>query len=135
MVVEMVVDGLFWPERRIGMRLASILAFGVLAGCTSNVTVPVAPGGMTEVTPPGTAMTSTSGVDGGLPQTATPLNDDRLNLTLYTIEQQKIDAAIAERELENARAHELRPVRVSRRRAAGVPVGRRSGDGSLRARS
>jgi hypothetical protein len=86
------------------MRLASILAFGVMAGCTSNVTVPVTPGGMMEVTPPGTAMTSTSGIDGGLPQTATPLNDDRLNLTLYTIEQQKIDAAIAERELENARS-------------------------------
>jgi hypothetical protein len=33
----------------------------------------------------------------------TPLDDDRLNLNLYTLEQQRIDAAIAERELEAAR--------------------------------
>jgi hypothetical protein len=34
----------------------------------------------------------------------TPLDDDQLNLTLYTIEQQKVDAAIAERELAEARS-------------------------------
>jgi len=86
------------------MRLVAILAFGALAGCTSAVTVPVTPGGMVEVTPPDTAMTSSAGGAGALPPAGTPLNDDSLNLTLYTIEQQKIDAAIAERELENARA-------------------------------
>ncbi len=86
------------------MRLVAILAFGFTAGCVSDVTVPVTPGGMMEVTPPDTAMTSSSGGAGALPSNGTPLNDDRLNLTLYTIEQQKIDAAIAERELENARS-------------------------------
>lgn len=35
---------------------------------------------------------------------ATPLDDDRLNLNLYTLEQQRIDAAIAERELAAARS-------------------------------
>ena len=35
--------------------------------------------------------------------TATPLDDDNLNLNLYTLEQQRIDAAIAERELAEAR--------------------------------
>jgi hypothetical protein len=34
---------------------------------------------------------------------ASPLDDDRLNLNEYTLEQQRIDAAIAERELEAAR--------------------------------
>lgn len=33
----------------------------------------------------------------------TPLDDDNLNLNLYTLEQQRIDAAIAERELAEAR--------------------------------
>lgn len=33
----------------------------------------------------------------------TPIDDDRLNLAEYTLEQQRIDAAIAERELEAAR--------------------------------
>jgi hypothetical protein len=36
--------------------------------------------------------------------TATPLDDDRLNLGLYTLEQQRIDAAIAEQELAEARS-------------------------------
>lgn len=34
----------------------------------------------------------------------TPLDDDELNLTLYTIEQQKLDAAAAERALADARS-------------------------------
>ncbi len=34
---------------------------------------------------------------------ASPLDDDRLNLNEYTLEQQRIDAAIAERQLEEAR--------------------------------
>jgi hypothetical protein len=35
---------------------------------------------------------------------ATPIDADSLNLTLYTIEQQKIDARIAQQELDAARA-------------------------------
>jgi hypothetical protein len=34
---------------------------------------------------------------------ASPLDDDRLNLNEYTLEQQRVDAAIAERQLEAAR--------------------------------
>lgn len=40
----------------------------------------------------------------GVTASPTPLDDDRLNLTLYTIEQQKLDAAAAERELAHARS-------------------------------
>lgn len=39
-----------------------------------------------------------------LPAQGTPLDDDRLNLMQYTLEQQKIDAAIAERQLAEARS-------------------------------
>ena len=51
-----------------------------------------------------TAPISASGV-GAVPSgvSPTPLDDDRLNLNLYTLDQQRIDAAIAERELEEAR--------------------------------
>jgi hypothetical protein len=41
---------------------------------------------------------------GVAPQGGTPLDDDTLNLTLYTIEQQKVDARIAEEELAAARS-------------------------------
>ncbi|PJN95311.1 hypothetical protein CNY89_09235 [Amaricoccus sp. HAR-UPW-R2A-40] len=34
----------------------------------------------------------------------TPLDDDSLNLTLYTIEQQKVDARLAQQQLDAARA-------------------------------
>jgi hypothetical protein len=34
----------------------------------------------------------------------TPLDDDRLNLNLYTLQQQRVDAAIAERDLAEARS-------------------------------
>lgn len=34
----------------------------------------------------------------------TPLDDDNLNLTLYTIEQQKVDARLAQQQLDAARA-------------------------------
>ena len=40
----------------------------------------------------------------GLPQWGTPIGDDELNLMQWTLEQQKIDAAIAERELAEARS-------------------------------
>lgn len=49
------------------------------------------------------ALDGPAGTMGGM-TAPTPLDDDRLNLTLYTIEQQKLDAAAAERELENARS-------------------------------
>ena len=88
------------------MRLLVAAACSILAACTSGpVTVPSdTPMIITEVTPD-LAAASTSGSDGqSLPQYGTPLDDDSLNLTLYTIEQQKIDAAVAERELEQARS-------------------------------
>jgi hypothetical protein len=40
----------------------------------------------------------------GVSASPTPIDDDELNLTLYTIEQQKLDAAAAERELAHARS-------------------------------
>lgn len=46
-------------------------------------------------------------VDPGRPPVnpnGTPLDDDTLNLTLYTIEQQKIDARLAQQELDAARS-------------------------------
>jgi hypothetical protein len=88
------------------MRLLVAAACSILAACTSGpISVPTdTPLIITEVTPD-LAAASTSGPDGQpLPQSGTPLDDDSLNLTLYTIEQQKIDAAVAERELEEARS-------------------------------
>lgn len=105
------------------MRLTLILACGALAACTtSDVTVPAdpilyqvppapisaTPGGGDDFT--GTIENALGGpgvVDPGRPPTSpagTPLNDDTLNLTLYTIEQQKIDARIAEEQLAAARS-------------------------------
>ena len=49
----------------------------------------------------GGGSSSTAGLP---PGGTTPLDDDRLNLTLYTIEQQKLDAAAAERDLADARS-------------------------------
>jgi hypothetical protein len=46
---------------------------------------------------------STATASAGVTGSGTPLDDDRLNLNEYTLEQQRIDAAIAERELEEAR--------------------------------
>ncbi|MBP7001387.1 hypothetical protein [Amaricoccus sp.] len=106
------------------MRLNAILLFGGLAGglaaCTSgDITVPTDP----VITQVPTTSASSSGGGGDftstietaladpatpgaapLPEHGTPLDDDNLNLTLYTIEQQKIDARIAERELAEARS-------------------------------
>ena len=109
------------------MRLTIILACGALAACTTgDVTVPADPI-LYEATPRtaispsasssggGDAFTGTienalggpGVVDPGRPPVnaaGTPLNDDTLNLTLYTIEQQKIDARIAEEQLAAARS-------------------------------
>lgn len=96
------------------MRLCAILICGAVAACTSgDITVPSDPV-LRQVSPSASSSGGdfTSTIDnalneagsGAFPQTATPLDDDTLNLTLYTIEQQKVDAAIAERELAEARA-------------------------------
>jgi hypothetical protein len=109
------------------MRLFSALVCGALAACSSGgVTVPDAQV-LYEVTPPPMGSASTTGGDpftqriesalgeGGtpvagttlaqpLPQAGTPIDDDRLNLMQWTLEQQRIDAAVAERELAEARS-------------------------------
>jgi hypothetical protein len=98
------------------MRLMAVLICGAAAACTTaDITVPSDPV-LYEV--PSTSASSAGGGDftatiegalaepgaAPLPATGTPLDADTLNLTLYTIEQQKIDARIAERELEQARS-------------------------------
>jgi len=102
------------------MRVLAALGIVALAACSSNVRVPSDPV-IYEVPQTGTASTSggtdsfTATIESSLaepdplagqplPQQATPLDDDNLNLTLYSLEQQKIDAAIAERELAEARS-------------------------------
>jgi hypothetical protein len=107
------------------MRLLTALFCGALAGCTSGVTVPDDQV-LYEVPPTGGVSTAggddfTRTIEGAigegappayaspaagqaLPQWGTPIDDDRLNLMQWTLEQQKIDAAIAERELAEARA-------------------------------
>lgn len=49
------------------------------------------------------AVTACAGCPPIAPQ-GTPIDDDSLNLTLYTIEQQKIDARIAQQQLDEARS-------------------------------
>lgn len=102
------------------MRAYLLLACGFLAACTSG---PVVPEGDVLVEVPRAGMASSSQGQGNMDFTrtiegaladdgsvvppgaqATPLDADTLNLTLFTIEQQKIDAAIAQRELDAARA-------------------------------
>jgi hypothetical protein len=112
------------------MRVTALLACGLVAACTSGaVTAPGDPI-LREVQPFGgtgaTASASSSGgatdftstiesaladdgtapAQGAVPPgaVATPLDADFLNLTLYTIEQQKIDARIAEQQLAEARS-------------------------------
>jgi hypothetical protein len=107
------------------MRRLAIIVCGVLAACTSTgVTVPDEQV-LYEVPPAGGASTSggddfTRTIEGALnegappayasptgqalPQWGTPIDDDRLNLMQWTLEQQKIDAAVAERELAEARS-------------------------------
>jgi len=112
------------------MRVTALLACCLVAACTSgSVTAPGDPI-LREVQPFGgtgaAASASSSGgagdftatiesalaegaavpADGAVPPgtTATPLDADFLNLTLYTIEQQKVDARIAEQQLAEARS-------------------------------
>jgi len=117
------------------MRFGTILMCGVLAGCTSAVTVPSdpvitevpfgAPLGAPATAVPQVGVASTAGGDGftstiataidegaGVPGpvagsvdgTGRALDDDRINLMQWTLEQQKVDAAIAERQLAEARS-------------------------------
>ena len=105
-------------------KLATLTMVLGLAACASSVTVPnetilyeVPPAGtvssagggpfatgVTALPPASTVPPGTAVAGAPVPGTATPLDDDNLNLTLYTIEQQKIDAAIAEQELAQARS-------------------------------
>jgi hypothetical protein len=109
------------------MRVKVIWLCSLLAGCASGVTVPE--GGVYEVPQGGTA-SSAGGPDftttiegalaepapGGLPPhypgarlppspdgTGTALDDDSINLMQWTLEQQKIDAAVAQQQLDAAR--------------------------------
>lgn len=111
------------------MRILLVLVCGSLAACASSVTVPNDPI-LTEVPQSGSASsyggdTFTSTIESSLAgeggQAASPvsgsialagstdgtgpaLDDDRINLMQWTLEQQKIDAAIAEQNLEAARS-------------------------------
>jgi hypothetical protein len=103
------------------MRILVILACGSLAACTSGaVTVPQE-SVITEVPAAGNASSYggdsfTATIESALDESGQPvtlagspggtgpaLNDDTINLMQWTLEQQKIDAAIAERELASAR--------------------------------
>ncbi len=101
------------------MRMIALLGACGLAACTSgDVTVPRDP--ILREMPPPSAPSSggrdfTRTIENALggegianpgmpPRSGTPLDADVLNLTLYTIEQQKVDASIAERQLAEARS-------------------------------
>jgi hypothetical protein len=109
----------------MSMRIMMILACGGLAACTSGaVTVPQG-SVITEVPAAGNASSYGGGdnftttIESALDENGQPvalatpvsgsvggtvgLDDDRINLMEWTLEQQKIDAAIAERELASAR--------------------------------
>ncbi len=100
------------------MRIPALLFCGALAACTSSVTVPDG-GTVTEV--PQTGIASSAGGDSfstpvpvteegsGLltpsPNgTGAALDDDKINLMQWTLEQQKIDAAKAQRDLDAAKS-------------------------------
>lgn len=104
------------------MRLLAVLVCGIAAACTTgDITVPN-DAVLIEVPNPGAASSSGGGsgdftttIESALDESGTaaapvptgpgtPLDADFLNLTLYTIEQQKVDAAIAERQLAEARS-------------------------------
>lgn len=130
------------------MRLIALLAFGALAACTSgDVIVPDDPillQVQPTTTPLGAAPSASSSggdftstienalggpgvVNPGAPPVSpsgTPLDADTLNLTLYTIEQQKIDARIAEQQLAEARSQLVivQPTGVPQQPAAGVNI-------------
>lgn len=109
------------------MRLTVILVCGGLAACTSSTSYTVPSTGVYEVPQSGSASTYgggdnfTSTIENSLaqPDGATPANvalagsttgtgpaldDDRINLMQWTLEQQKVDAAIAEQNLAEARS-------------------------------
>lgn len=101
------------------MRRLAIAALFALAGCNSAVTVPEDTV-LYEV--PGTGTASSAGgrdpfvssIDNSLSTpgatavagtpSGKPIDDDQINLMQWTLEQQKIDAAAAERKLEEDRA-------------------------------
>jgi hypothetical protein len=113
----------FSGERReakgyISMRIPVLLICGALAACTSGVTVPDG-GTVTEV--PQTGVASSAGgysfstpvppaAEGSNLLTPSPdgtgaaLDDDKINLMQWTLQQQKIDAAKAQRDLDAAKA-------------------------------
>jgi hypothetical protein len=121
-MVVIFLTGARGPVARKGSRVmrmtASLFFLSLAAGCTSgDITVPQDPV-LRQVSPPTASASSSGGGDftstietaladpnaAPIPTQGTPLDDDHLNLTLYTIEQQKIDARIAERELAEARS-------------------------------
>lgn len=96
--------------RNVMRAFAALTMIGLVAACTSDVTVPSEPV-IYEV--PQAGFSSTSGgalpfdagaVGPGLNPDGTPIGADQLNLNEFSFEQQKIDAALAERRLAEARA-------------------------------
>ncbi len=91
------------------MRIIAALSVGLLAGCTSSVTVPNDPV-IYEV--PSTGSVASAGGGAETPHFSselrdaqgTPISADSLNLGLYSLEQQKIDATIAEQNLAAAKS-------------------------------
>ena len=108
-------------ERQMSMRIVVLLlACGGLAACGGGaVTVP-SESVLMEVPQTGSASTTggdnfTSTIEASLAEggtavapsasgTGSALDDDRINLMQWTLEQQKIDAAVAERDLAEARS-------------------------------
>ena len=109
------------------MRLSVILVCGGLAACTSTPSYTVPSTGVYEVPQSGSASSYGGGdsftqtIDSSLAQgdstvpanvalagssdgTGPALDDDKINLMQWTLEQQKIDAAIAEQNLAEARS-------------------------------
>lgn len=106
------------------MRLPVLLTCGLLAACTSGaVTVPDDGQVIMEVPQAGTQSSSggdgfTNTIEGALADpaaggtaiapsadgTGAALDDDHINLMQWTLEQQKIDAAKAQRDLDSARS-------------------------------
>ena len=95
--------------------IAALTTLGFLAACTSNVTVPTEPviyevvpqGGVSSTSGGALPVDATAGGVGGTPglnPDGTPIGADRLNLNEFSLEQQKIDAALAERQLAEARS-------------------------------
>ncbi len=111
----------FAPDRGArkanAMRAMAALTCVVLVSCTSGgFTGADGPSVLVEVPRPGVDPYAADPVGGygytstaddavvARPAATTPLDDDRLNLMEYTLAQQKIDAAAAERQLAQARS-------------------------------